>query len=78
MSKDETTAELYDKNGTLMSGIATKNDAMSISELGFLMAYNPDTVIAFKNLKVETLNQLTQPVSDNHIPAYSLEWRRGG
>jgi len=42
------------------------------------MAYDTDTIIAFKNLKVETLDQPTQPAGDNHIPAYNLEWRRGG
>ncbi|MDH5266593.1 MAG: Ig-like domain-containing protein [Candidatus Bathyarchaeota archaeon] len=78
MSKDETTAELYDKNGTLIRSIATRDDAISISELGILMAYDPDTVIAFKNLKIETLDQPTPPVSDNQIPENRFEWRRGG
>jgi len=78
ISEDEITAELYDNNGTLLRIIATRNNAMSTSELGILMAYDRDTVIAFRNLKVETLDQPNQPLEGNHIPAYHLEWRRGG
>ena len=78
MSENEITAELYDNNGTLLQSIATGDDTTSISELGILIAYDRDTVVAFKNLKVETINQPTPPVDDTNIPAYDLEWRRGG
>jgi len=78
MSKDEITAKLYDQNGTLLQSIATRDYAISISELGILMAYDKDTVIAFRNLKVETLDQPTQPVGGNHTTVYRLEWKRGG
>jgi len=37
------------------------------------MAYDTDTIIAFKNLKVETLDQPTQPAGDNHIPVNEFE-----
>ena len=73
ISEDEITAELSDKNGTLLKSIATRDDAVSISEFGILMAYDTDTVIAFKNLKVETIDQPTQPVGGNHIPVNGLE-----
>jgi len=69
---------MHDNNGTLLKSIATGDGAISISELGILMAYDTDTIVAFKNLKAETLDQPTQPAGDNHIPAYNLEWRRGG
>jgi hypothetical protein len=69
---------LYDNNGTLLKSTATRDDAMSISELRIIMAYGTGTVIAFKNLKVETLDQPTQPIAGNHIPVHDLEWRRGG
>jgi hypothetical protein len=84
MSENEITAELYDNNGTLLQSIATGDDTTSISELGILIAYDRDTVVAFKNLKVETINQPTPPVDDTNIPvytdtsAYNIEWRRGG
>ena len=72
ISEDEITAILYAQNGTLLKSIATPDDAMSISELGILMSYDRDTVIAFRNLKVETLDRLTQPVGGNNIPANDL------
>jgi hypothetical protein len=73
ISENETTAELYDKNATLLKNITNRNDAISISELRILMAYDNDTVIAFKNLKVETLDQPTQTVDDNYITVNGLE-----
>ena len=73
ISEDEITAELYDKNGTLLKSIATRDDAISISEFGILMANNADKAIAFKNLKVETLDQPTPPVDGNQIPVNGLE-----
>jgi len=78
ISENETTAELYNNNGTLLQSIATIDDAISISELGILMVYETDTIIAFKNLKVETLDQPTPPVDENQVPAHRLEWKRGG
>jgi hypothetical protein len=65
MSENETTAELYDMNGTLLESMATRDDAISISEFGILLANNTDKAIVFKNLKVETLNQPIQPIEGN-------------
>lgn len=59
ISEDETTAELYDINGTLLENIATINDAVNPSELVILIANNTGRAIAFKNLNIETLNQTT-------------------
>jgi len=73
MSENEITAELYDMNGTLLESMATGDDAISISEFGILLANNTDKAIAFKNLKVETLDQPTGPVGGNHIPVNGLE-----
>jgi len=84
ISEDKITAELYDNNGTLLQSIATGDDATSSSELGILIAYDRDTVVAFRNLKVETPDKLTPPVDGTNISVYthasacSLEWRRGG
>jgi hypothetical protein len=60
MSKDEIIAELNDINGTLLELVASRDDAIDISEFALLMANNTDRAVAFKNLKVETLNQTTQ------------------
>jgi hypothetical protein len=65
MSENETTAELYDINGTLLESTATRNDAINISEFGILLANNTDKAIAFKNLKVETLNQPIRSLESN-------------
>jgi hypothetical protein len=61
ISENETTAELYDINGTLLEKIATINDAMNASELVILIADNIDKAVVFKDLKVETLNNTVQP-----------------
>ena len=73
ISENETTAELYDKNSTLLKSITNRDDAISIGELGILMAYDKDTVIAFKNLKVETLDQPTPTVDSNNISVNGTE-----
>jgi hypothetical protein len=73
MSEDKITAELYDENGTLLKNTVTRDDAIGISEFGILMAYDTDTIIAFRNLKIETLDKPTQPVVGNQIPANVLE-----
>jgi hypothetical protein len=73
ISENETTAELYDKNSTLLKSITTRDDAISIDKLGILMAFDTDTVIAFKNLKVETLDHTSPTVDGNHITVNGLE-----
>jgi len=61
ISEDETTATLYDVNGTLLKSTAIAHDKININELVILIADNMDRAVAFKNLKVETLNNPTQP-----------------
>jgi len=60
ISEGEITAELHDVNGTLLESMATTDDAISINELVILIANNTDRAVAFKNLKVGTLDQPTQ------------------
>ena len=73
INEDKRTTELYDANGTLIKNAETRNDALGSGEFGVLMDYDINTVIAFKNLKAETLNQPTQPVSKNDAPVSELE-----
>jgi hypothetical protein len=68
ISEDEITAELYDENSTILKSVATRDNATSTSEFGILMSYAPHTVIAFKNLKVETLDQPTRPFEETRNP----------
>jgi hypothetical protein len=76
MSEDEITAKLYDENGTLLKNIVARNNAMSINESGIMMKYDANAVVAFKNLKAETIDQptptLAPPVADNQVPANAL------
>jgi hypothetical protein len=57
ISKDEITAELRDINGTLLESVATREDPVRTDELVMLIANNTDRAVAFKNLKVETLDE---------------------
>jgi hypothetical protein len=72
MSEDEITAELYDTNGTLLKSTATRDATLSVTEFGLLIANSTDKIIAFKNLKTETLDQPNQPLEDNNIALKEL------
>ena len=61
ISGDEITADLQDRNGTLIESTAIAHDKVDINELVILITNNTDRAVAFKNLKVETLNNTIQP-----------------
>jgi hypothetical protein len=77
MTEDEITAKLYDENGTLLKSIVARNDAMSINASGIMMIYDANAVVAFKNLKAETIDQpIPTPapsVDNNQVPVNALE-----
>jgi hypothetical protein len=56
-SGDEITTELRDENDTLLETSAIKSDAIDMSKFGIVISCDPNTYIAFKNLKVESLDQ---------------------
>ena len=56
ISEDEVTAEVYDANGTMLERTSATDDAKKTSELVMLIANNIDRAVAFRNLKVETLD----------------------
>jgi len=64
-SENEKTAELFDANGTLLQTVTGASDVLSADESGILVAYSPDAVVAFRNLKVETLGQ-SEPTGDDY------------
>jgi hypothetical protein len=72
ISEGAVTAELYSENGTLLEK-TTRDNAVNASESSIMITYDADTVIAFKNLKVETLDQPSQPDDGSQIPANELE-----
>jgi hypothetical protein len=61
ISENEITANLHDANGTLLESMTITHDGIDINELVILIANNTDRAVAFKDLKVETLNETTQP-----------------
>jgi hypothetical protein len=56
-SGDEITTELRDENDTLLETSAIKSDAVDMSRFGIVISCDPNNYIAFKNLKVESLDQ---------------------
>jgi hypothetical protein len=61
ISDDEVTAEVHDANGTLLESVAATDDPARTNELVMLIANNTDRAVAFKNLKVQTLDEPAQP-----------------
>jgi hypothetical protein len=73
-SKGRITAELRDKNGTLLENLAIKEESVSSSECGILISCTPDAFVAFKNLKVENLDQPpAKSIGDIESPERQLE-----
>ena len=66
ISKDEVTAEVHDANGTLLESITATDDATSTNELVMLIANNTDRAVAFKNLRMETLDEPAQPLPEDN------------
>jgi len=56
ISENTTQARLYEMNNTLLEHSAPA-DAVGASEMGILMSYAPNSILAFKNLKVESLDK---------------------
>jgi hypothetical protein len=73
ITEDEIITELYDENGTLLRNSVANKSAVSSSESGILTTYDKNAVIAFKNLKAETLDQPTPPADNNQTPADKSE-----
>jgi hypothetical protein len=64
MSDNGITTELRSENGTLLETLATKENTSNSTQSGILITCEPYTIIAFRNLKTENLDQQpTQPVS---------------
>lgn len=73
LSETEITAQLFDADGALLESMAIRNGAVSIGEIGILVANNTNKAIAFKNLKIETVNQSLQPLDENVNPTNNTE-----
>ena len=73
VSGGEITAELRGEAGDLLEEFALSGEASGGNESGILISCNPDTFLAFKNLKVENLDQPPKPVVAVHLPERGLE-----
>jgi hypothetical protein len=74
VSNGEVTAELRGENGTLLKDLAVNGDAEGGSEYGILISCTPDTFMAFRNLKVENLDQPGKASEVNvQVPEGELE-----
>jgi len=74
VSGDEITAELRGETGDLLEEFAVNGKALGGNESGILISCNPNTFLAFRNLKVENLDQPPpESVSDVHLPERGLE-----
>jgi hypothetical protein len=73
ISGDEITTELRGENDTLIETSVIKSDAIDMSKFGIVLSCNPSTFIAFKNLKVESLDQQPNALVDMPLPENELE-----
>jgi hypothetical protein len=73
VSSDEIVVEVYDANGTRLD---RRTAVKRYGEFGIFMTYPIGQVLAFKNLKVEALNQSNSPapVIQNQTPSGGIEY----
>jgi hypothetical protein len=73
LSETEIYAQLFDAEGAILESFSIRNEAASIGEIGILVANNTNKAVAFKNLRIETLNQPLQPIDRNTSPTINAE-----
>ena len=56
ISETATNATIYEENGTPLNNATRTSESTTTDQIGVLMAFQPGAIIAFRNLKVETLN----------------------
>lgn len=65
ISDNGITANLYNTNGTLVESMVTPYNTTNSNEMVMLMTNNVDSAVVFKDLKVDALNNTTQPPESN-------------
>lgn len=73
VSGAEATVDVYDENGTRLYGKSQSRSNQDSGELGVLMTYPTGQIIAFKNLKFESLTQNLPPNTPNVAQASGFE-----
>jgi hypothetical protein len=74
ISKNETNARLYEQNGALLKSMGPEENVTNSDQLGILMSYNPNAILAFRNLRVETLDPPPPQVIVTQKKPNDLEW----
>jgi hypothetical protein len=65
ISDNGITINLYNTNGTLVKSMVTPYNTTNSNEMIMLITNNVDSAVVFKDLKVEALNNTTQPPESN-------------
>jgi hypothetical protein len=65
LSENGMSAILHNSAGTLMENATTPTNVTSSNKMVIFVTNNADSAVVFKNLKVQTLNNATQPFEDN-------------
>jgi hypothetical protein len=65
ISENGITANLYNSDGTLIESMATPYDTLNSNEMAMLITNDVDSAVIFKDLKVQTPNNTTQPAENN-------------
>ena len=66
VSSSEAAMEVFDDSGTRLENMTKSTTSTGVGELGIIMTYTAGQVVAFKNLKVESVSQTPTPI--NNIP----------
>jgi hypothetical protein len=61
MSANGTDATIYEENGTLLNNVSPSSGSADTNQVGVVLAYSSGAVIAFRNLKVESLDKPKTP-----------------
>ena len=73
VSRDNASIKLYNANGTQLQNLDSSTATTDFEELGIFMTYGPSQVLAFKNLKVETITQNQVPVGEDKVKENGIE-----
>jgi hypothetical protein len=75
ISGNSTNARLYEMNNTLLENTAP-GESLTNDEMGILMAYPPNSILAFRNLKVEPLDQpdAPSPLEEERNRTCKFDW----
>jgi hypothetical protein len=78
VSSDKVAVEVYDENGTRLDSMVQSTTNKQYGELGIMMTYPLGQVLAFKNLRVQSLGQTPTPIVQNPSPNTQSQMQGNG